>query len=51
VFDIKNNESTGVVDTDPEVFGPPGSGSVIVCTDPDPSIIQQKNKENPDFYY
>jgi hypothetical protein len=34
---------TCVVDPipDPEdlyVFGPPGSGSVILCTDPDPSI-------------
>ncbi len=38
---------TSVVDPDPVSFGPPGSGSVIVCTDPDldpdPSIIKQKN--------
>jgi hypothetical protein len=24
-------------------LGPPGSGSVIVCTDPDPSINKQRN--------
>ncbi len=32
---------------DPYAFGPPGSGSVIICTDPDPSIIQQKKKKKP----
>ncbi len=26
----------------PYVFGSPGSGSVIICTDPDPSINKQK---------
>ncbi len=37
---------------DPYVFEPPGSGSVIICTDPDPSIIKQtyNNKKNLDFY-
>ncbi len=43
---------------DPEVFGPPGSGSVIVCkaSAPDPfinklriSISKQKKNENPWF--
>jgi hypothetical protein len=29
----------GVVDPDPYIHGPPGSGSVIISTDPDPSII------------
>jgi len=33
---------------DPYVFGP--SGSVIYCTDPDPSISKQKIKENLDSY-
>jgi hypothetical protein len=35
----------GVPDPDPYVFGPPGSGSVIICTDPDldPSIKKQTN--------
>ncbi len=28
-------------DSDPYVFGPPESGSIIVYTDPDPSIIKQ----------
>jgi hypothetical protein len=28
------------VDPDPYVLGPPGSGSVIICADPDPSIIK-----------
>ncbi len=30
-----------------------GSGSVIICTDPEPepSINMQKSKKNPDFYY
>ncbi len=29
-----------------------GSGSVIICTDPDPSINKQKkSKKNHDFYY
>jgi len=27
---------------DPYVFEPPGSGSILRCTDPDPSIIEQK---------
>jgi len=27
---------------DPEDFGPPGFGSVNICTDPDPYIIQQE---------
>ncbi len=35
-----------VVVPDPYVFGPPGSGSIIICMDPDldpdPSIIKQK---------
>ncbi len=33
------------------VFGPPGSGPAINCTDPDPdpSMIEQK-KKNLDFY-
>jgi hypothetical protein len=31
-----------VPDPDPKVFGPPGSGSVIICTDPDLSINKQK---------
>ncbi len=32
---------------DPDVFGPPGSGSVIICKDPDPdpSINKQKMLE------
>jgi hypothetical protein len=30
-------------DPDPYVFGPLGSGSVIVCTDLDPFMIKQKN--------
>jgi hypothetical protein len=42
----------GVVDPDPEVFGPSVSGSVIICTnpDPDPSKIEQKIKKSLDFY-
>jgi len=28
---------------DPEVFGPLRSGSVIICTAPDPSANKQKN--------
>jgi hypothetical protein len=32
------------VDPDPYIFGPPGSRSIIICTDTDldPSIIKQK---------
>jgi hypothetical protein len=33
---------SSVVAPDPEVFGPPGSRSVIICTDPDPYIIKQE---------
>ncbi len=35
---------SSVVDLDPDVFGPTGSGSIIICTDldPDPSIVKQK---------
>jgi hypothetical protein len=36
--------STCVPDLDPCVLGPSGSGSVIICTDPDLSINKQKNK-------
>jgi hypothetical protein len=32
------------------VFGSPGSGSIIICTDLDPSIIKQNSKKNLDFY-
>jgi hypothetical protein len=28
---------------DPQVSGLPGSGSLIICTDPDPSINKKKN--------
>ena len=35
-----------VVDPDPHVCGLLGSGSVIICTDPDPSIKKQKSKKN-----
>jgi hypothetical protein len=28
---------------DPYVFGPPGSGTVIICTNRDPSINKQKS--------
>ncbi len=31
-----------VADPDPYVYGPPGSGSGSICTDPDPFIIKQK---------
>ncbi len=34
-----------VLDSDPYVFGYPGSGSRIICTDPDPFINKQKNLE------
>ncbi len=35
-------------DPDPYVFGPPGSGSVIICMDPDPDpSIKQKYEEQP----
>jgi hypothetical protein len=33
---------SSVVDPDPDVFGPPGFRSIIICTDPDPSIIKHK---------
>ncbi len=33
----------------PYVFGPPGSGSVIIL-DPDPSIIKQKSKKTLDLH-
>jgi hypothetical protein len=33
---------SSVVDPDPYVFVSPGSGSVIICTDLDPSIISKK---------
>jgi hypothetical protein len=39
-----------VVDPNPYVFSPVGSGSVIICTDPDPSINKQKSKKNLDLY-
>ncbi len=38
-------------DQDPYEFRPPGSRSVIICTDPDPSFIERKkSKENLDYY-
>jgi hypothetical protein len=42
---------SSVVDPDPYVFGPPGLGSINICTDPDPSMNKQKKKENLDFSY
>ncbi len=41
-----------VTDPDPQcqyVFGPPGSGSGIICTDPDPSINKQKIEISHEF--
>jgi hypothetical protein len=31
---------------DPSVLGPPGSGSVIICTDPDLDLGSSINKQN-----
>jgi hypothetical protein len=42
---------TSDVDPDQYVFEPLGSGSIIICTDPDLSIIKQKSKKNLDSYY
>jgi hypothetical protein len=43
-----------VVDPDPYVFGPPGSGFVIICTVPDLDPIlpssSKNSKKNLDFY-
>jgi hypothetical protein len=36
----QNGNFRQYVDPDPQVLRPPGS--VIICTDPDPSIIKQK---------
>jgi hypothetical protein len=33
---------------DPQVFGPPGSGSMVICTDPDP-FNKPKTKKYLDF--
>jgi hypothetical protein len=41
------------VNPGPYVFGSPGSGSVTIRMDPDPSIIassSKKSKKNLDFY-
>jgi hypothetical protein len=37
---------------DPYVFGPPGSGSLVRATDPDPYIIKQKKSKtlNPTVF-
>ncbi len=32
-------------DSDPYIFGPPGSGSIVRYKDRDPSINEQKNEE------
>jgi hypothetical protein len=34
---------SSVLDTDPEAFGLHGSRFVIICTDPNPSLIKQKS--------
>jgi len=36
----------------PQVFEPPGSESIIICTDPDsdPFISKQLNEENLDYF-
>jgi hypothetical protein len=34
---------------DPDGFGLPGSGFVIICTEPDPSITTQKSEQTLDF--
>jgi hypothetical protein len=43
------HRKTSVVDPDLCVFGPPGSGSVIVCADPDLDLDQDPslNKHKP----
>jgi hypothetical protein len=48
---FSTNNSSGkirVVDPDPEVFGPSGSGSVIICTDPDPDYFFMVILNEPD---
>ncbi len=32
------------MDPDPYISGPPGSGSAIICTDPDPGPLQHQTK-------
>jgi len=48
---IKRHIGTSSV-PEPEVFGPPGSGSVSerYRTDPDPSTIKKNSMTNLDFY-
>jgi hypothetical protein len=47
----KEPPNGSVTDLDPSVFGPPGSGSVTIWTDPDRSITKQKKiKINLDFH-
>jgi hypothetical protein len=41
----KYSLQTGVVYPDPYLFGPSGSGSILICTDPDTSFIMQKSKK------
>jgi hypothetical protein len=50
-FLIPQHCQISVVDPDSQdpYFGPPRSGSVIICTDPDPSINKQKTKKNLGF--
>jgi hypothetical protein len=35
---------------DPEMFGSPVYGSIIICTDPDPFQYAKKVQKNLDFY-
>jgi hypothetical protein len=39
----KEKKLTLISIPDPQEYGPPGSGSLIICRDPDPSISKQKN--------
>jgi hypothetical protein len=43
------NFISGVLDPDPYVFGPPGSGFFIISTDPDPSHISKNSRRNLDY--
>ncbi len=49
-FVHKNGLSIIVPNLEPKIFVPPGTGFVIIFTDPDPSINRQKQLENLVFY-
>jgi hypothetical protein len=47
MLQIRTDQCSGFGSVEPVAFEAPGSGSLIICADPDPDIKKQQNKGKP----